>query len=87
MPALEETLMMDPPPARRMDGVTLLMPSIVPMRFTSITRRNFSRSWCSMELKSRMPALLTSTVTGPKRSSASATAAIHSSSAQTSRCR
>src|SRR5687767_2195064 len=38
MPALDEMLMIDPPPPRFMDGATDFIPIIVPTRLTSITR-------------------------------------------------
>jgi hypothetical protein len=87
IPPLDDVLMIDPPPALIIDGVTLFMPIIGPTRLTSRTRRNLAASCSSIEAKSRIPALFTRTDTGPKRASASATAAIHSSSLDTSRCR
>ena len=87
MPLLEEMLMIDPPPARCMDRTTDFMPSMVPVRFTSTTLRNFSTSCFTIGAKSRMPALLTRMLTAPKRASQSSTAATHSSSDVTSRWR
>ena len=40
IPPFDEMLMIEPPPAWRIDGATVLMPRNVPMRLTSITWRN-----------------------------------------------
>ena len=88
MPLLDEMLMIDPPPARRIDGTTDFMPSIVPVRFTSTTLRNFSTSCFSIGREVEDAGVVHEDAS-PGRSAPrqSATAATHSSSDVTSRWR
>ena len=87
MPPFDEMLMIDPPPARCIDGTTDFMPRKVPMRFTSMTRRNLLDVLLLDRREVEDAGVVDQDVTGPKRASASATAATHSSSDVTSRWR
>src|SRR6267142_48519 len=85
IPAPEEILTIAPPPAWRIEGTTARMPRYDPVRLISITWRHAAGSVSAIGPKRTMPALLTSTETGPKASSAAATVAAHSASLVTSR--
>jgi hypothetical protein len=84
-PAVDEMLTIEPPPARTIDGVTVFMPRNTPCTLTRSTRSKSSSVVLSSAWKCRMPALLTSTVTGPNAASAASTAACHWASSVTSR--
>ena len=84
-PAVEEMLMIAPPPARRIDGTVKCMPRKVPVRLMSITLRHSPGSIASTAPYETIPALLTSRLIGPNASSAAVTAARQSSSRVTSR--
>src|SRR5437588_322604 len=73
-PSCDEMLTMEPPPARRMAGMAALLPRNTPVALTSITRCHASSVVSSTRPTALMPALLTSTLSLPKRCSASATA-------------
>ncbi len=84
-PAPEEILTIAPPPALRIEGATARIPRYAPVTLTSITWRQTAGSVSVICPKRTMPALLTSTETGPKASSAAATVAAQSLSLVTSR--
>ena len=84
IPAIDEMLTIDPPPAARIDGATARMPSRAPIRFTSRTLRTWSRGASSMRPTGITPALLTRIVGGPKASVAVATTAVQRCSSRTS---
>ena len=83
-PSIEEAFTIEPPPFFRMVRATAFIPRKQPRRFTRTSRSNSSMSCFSTSPKRRMPALLTSTLTGPKRSFASSTRAVQESSSETS---
>src|SRR5882672_11507834 len=85
IPSVEEMLTIAPPPALRIEGTTARVPRYVPVRLMSITWRQAASSVSSICPKRTTPALLTSTETGPKASSAAATVAAQSLSLVTSR--
>ena len=74
-----------PPPALRIEGTIARIPRYVPVRLMSITWRQTAGAVSAIGPKRTMPALLTSTETGPKESSAAATVAAQSLSLVTSR--
>src|SRR2546426_758902 len=84
-PAPEEILTIAPPPALRIEGSTARIPRYEPVRLMSITCRQVAGSVSAIGPKRTIPALLTSTETGPKASSAAATVAAQSLSLVTSR--
>src|SRR3954452_6738876 len=84
-PAPEEILTIAPPPALRIEDTTARIPRHEPVRLISSTWRQTAGSVCSITPKRVIPALLISTETGPKASSAAATVAAQSSSLVTSR--
>src|SRR6266850_2424198 len=84
-PAPEEILTIAPPPALRIEDATARIPRYKPVRLTSITWCQTAGSVSSSSPKRTMPALLISTETGPKASSAAATVAAQSLSFVTSR--
>src|SRR5712691_777094 len=84
-PAPEEILTVVPPPALRIEDTTARIPRYEPVRLISITWRQVAGSVSSIGPKRTIPALLTSTETGPKASSAAATVAAQSLSLVTSR--
>src|SRR5882762_6893980 len=84
-PAPEEILTIAPPPALRIEDTTARIPRYAPVRLISITWRQAAGSVSAIGPKRTMPALLTSTETGPKASSAAATVAAQSLSLVTSR--
>src|SRR6267142_577708 len=73
IPSVEEMLTIAPPPALRIEGTTARVPRYVPVRLMSITWRQAAISVSAITPKRTMPALLISTETGPKASSAAAT--------------
>lgn len=75
-----------PPPALRIEDTTARIPRYVPVRLMSITLLQSAGSVSAISPRCRMPALLTSTDTGPKASSAAATVAAQSLSLVTSSC-
>ena len=75
---------MAPPPALRMEDTTARIPRYEPVKLISITWRQTAGSVSSITPKRAMPALLISTETGPKASSAAATVAAQSLSLVTS---
>src|SRR5882724_1167564 len=83
-PSCDEMLTIEPPPARRMAGMAALLPRNTPVALTSITRCHASSGVSSTRPVALMPALLTSTLSLPKRCSASATASCQSFSRVTS---
>ena len=85
MPPAEEILTIAPPPALRIEGTIARIPRYVPVRLMSITWRQAAGSVSAIGPKRTTPALLTSTETGPKASSAAATVAAQSLSLVTSR--
>ena len=64
-PAVDEILMIDPPPARRMAGMANLTPMKTPLTFTAMMRSKSSSVVSSMLERIRIPALLTSTSSLP----------------------
>ena len=78
--------MIEPPPFLRIVRATAFMPRKQPSWLTRNSSSNSSTGICSMSPKRRMPALLTSTLTGPNRSLASSTSAVQDASSLTS-CR
>ena len=78
-------LMIDPPPARRMAGITLLVPRNTPLALMSIMRSQSSTVVSSIRPPPPMPALLTRTFSLPKRLWATPTAFCQSDSLVTSR--
>src|SRR6267378_4583405 len=84
-PAPEEILTIAPPPAFRIEDTTARIPRYAPVRLISITWRQVDGSVSAIVPKRTMPALLISTETGPKASSAAATVAAQSLSFVTSR--
>src|SRR6266853_5780335 len=84
-PAPEEILTIAPPPALRIEGTTARIPRYEPVRLMSITWRQAAGSVSAIGPKRTTPALLTSTETGPKASSAARTVAAQSLSLVTSR--
>src|SRR6267143_4012388 len=84
-PAPEEILTIAPPPALRIEDTTARIPRYEPVRLVSITWRQAAGSVSAISPKRTMPALLTSTETGPKTCSAAATVAAQSLSLVTSR--
>src|SRR5882672_11042619 len=84
-PAPEEILTIAPPPALRIEDTTARIPRYEPVRLISITWRHTAGSVSSICPNRTIPALLISTETGPKASSAAATVAAQSLSLVTSR--
>src|SRR2546428_4973704 len=80
----DEMWTIEPPPARRMAGMAALLPRNTPVALTSITRCHSSSGVSSTRRAALMPALLTSTLSLPKRRSVSATASCQSASRVTS---
>src|SRR5438132_11373749 len=83
-PAPEEILTIEPPPALRIEDTTARIPRYEPVRLMSITWRQAAGSVSAIGPKRTTPALLTSTKTGPKASSAAPTVAAQSLSLVTS---
>src|SRR5215472_19198903 len=77
-------LMIEPPPAAFIGPIAAFMPSQQPTAFTSRIRRKSSRGMSAIGANFSTPALLTSTSSLPKVSTAAATAAAHSASLVTS---
>src|SRR2546428_9832677 len=82
-PAPEEILTIEPPPALRIEDTTARIPRYEPVRLMSITWRQTAGSVSAITPKRTMPALLISTETGPKASSAAATVSAQSLSLAT----
>ena len=80
-PLMEEMLIMLPPPARRMAGITAFVPRNTPLALISMMLSQSSPVVSSMSLRSTMAALFTRTSTLPNRSSAVSTARCQSSGA------
>ena len=87
MPAIDEMLTMDPPPALRMAGTANFMPSKTPFWLTSVILFHNSRLVASNPAMSNTPALLISTCSPPNACSQVSTARCQSASWVTSRCR
>src|SRR5712691_675340 len=85
IPAPEEILTIAPPPALRIEDTTARIPRYEPVRLMSITWRQAAGAVSAISPKRTMAALLISTETGPKASSAAATVAAQSASLVTSR--
>ena len=83
-PSIEEAFTIEPPPFLRMVRATDFMPRKQPSWLTLTSSMYSSTSIRSTSAKRRMPALLTSTLTGPKRSLASSTSACQEASSLTS---
>ena len=83
-PSIEEALMIEPPPFLRIVRATAFMPRKQPSWLTRNTSSNSSTGIRSISPNRRMPALLTSTSTGPKRAFASSTSAVQDPSSLTS---
>ena len=66
-PSWDEMLMIDPPPARRMAGMTALVPRNTPLALTSIMRSQSSTVVSSMRPPPPMPALFTRTFSRAER--------------------
>ena len=62
---MDDTLMMEPPPARRMAGSALRVPRNTPLVFTASTWSHSSSLVSSMPPPRAIPALLTSTSSLP----------------------
>src|SRR5262245_16803078 len=84
-PGWDERLTMDPPPARRMGGITARVPRKTPVELTAMIFSQSARVVSSIRLPPPMPALLTRTLSFPYKRSASVTAAAQSDSLVTSR--
>src|SRR5215468_2430069 len=84
-PSWDEMLMMDPPPARRIAGMAVLLPRKTPVALISMTRCHSSTGVSSTLPWPLTPALLTRMCNAPKWSSAVATACCQSASRVTSR--
>src|SRR6266478_7547616 len=78
IPAPADVLTIAPPPALRIEGTIARIPRYVPVRLMSITWRQAAGSVSAIGPKRTMPALLTSTDTGPNAFSAAATVAAQS---------
>src|SRR5256886_17677364 len=74
-PAVDEMLMMEPPPACRMAGIAHLVPRNTPLTLTAMIRSQSASLVSSIFDRKRMPALLTSTSSLPYVCTAVATAA------------
>jgi len=61
IPAMEDVLMMDPPPFRCIWGMTAFMPSHTPVVLTARTLFHVSRSVSRIPFGMKMPALFTRT--------------------------
>src|SRR3989442_5684786 len=85
-PAVDEMLMIDPPPACRIAGIAHFVPRKTPLTLTAMMRSQSSSDVSSIFDRKRMPALLTSTLSLPYACTAVATAARQSSSRVTSTC-
>jgi hypothetical protein len=86
MPAVEETLTMEPPPAFFMDGMTVFMPWKWACWLTTQTLKySFSLKSTMSTIGPRTPALFTRIVTVPNSRSASWITRCHSASEVTSR--
>src|SRR5215469_11407520 len=84
-PSWDEMLTMEPPPARRMAGMTARVPRKTPVELTAMIRSQSARVVSSIRLPPPMPALLTRTSSFPYKRSASVTAPAQSDSLVTSR--
>ena len=78
--------MIDPPPAAVIGPITAFMPSQQPTALTSRMRRKSASGMSAIRAKVSTPALLTSTSSRPKASTAAATAAAQCASLVTSWC-
>ena len=85
MPAPDEMLMMEPPPAFRISGMTVFAPRNVPLTLMSITSSQISSVVSSKPCVLKIAALLTRMSTLPKRSTAALTALCQLDSSVTSR--
>src|SRR5947207_13606398 len=74
-PAVDEMLMMEPPPACRMAGIAHFVPRNTPLALTAMMRSQSASLVSSIVDRNRMPALLTSTLSLPYVRTAVATAA------------
>ena len=63
--AIEEMFTIDPPPVRRMTGVTNFVPKNAPFACTASTRSQSCSDVCSKSNEARIPALFTSTSRRP----------------------
>src|SRR3546814_13894791 len=77
IPALEEMLMIDPPPARSIDGVTTFIPLSGPIRLMSSTWRTRATSARGIGVRTMIRALFTRQETAPERAARSATEPTH----------
>ena len=57
--SMDETLMIEPPPARRMAGMARRVPRKTPLVFTAMTSSHSSSDVSSMDAPRAMPALFT----------------------------
>src|SRR5258705_7827336 len=64
-PAVDEMLMIDPPPACRIGGIAPLLPRKTPLTLTAMKRSPTSSEGSSIFERKRKPAVLTSTVRLP----------------------
>jgi hypothetical protein len=85
-PAVDEMLMIEPPPARRIAGIACFVPRKTPLTLTAMMRSQSSSDVSSIFDRKRMPALLTSTFSLPYELTAVAIAARQSASRVTFRC-
>src|SRR6266849_4848392 len=85
-PAVDEMLMIEPPPACRNAGIACFVPRKTPLTLTAMMRSQSSSDVSSILARKRMPALLTSTFSLPYEFTAVATAARQSASRVTFRC-
>ena len=84
-PSIDDTLMIEPPPAAVIGSTATRMPRKVPVRLTSITFCHLAKSKFFSWPSATMPALLTRTLSFPNSPIAVATAASHWSGWVTSR--
>src|SRR5271165_5024428 len=84
-PSMDETLMIEPPPAAVIGSMAACMPSRVPVRLTSRTFCHLARLIVLSGPRLTMPALLTRTSSFPNSPTAVDTAASHRSGWVTSR--
>src|SRR4051794_1724764 len=83
-PATEDMLMIEPPPFATIVGAIVRMPRNTPTWFTSCNRRKSSSVVSASGAARKIPALLTSTSTRPRRSRAQRETASHAPSSVTS---
>src|SRR5262249_16089871 len=83
-PSWDEMLTMEPPPARRMAGMTARVPRKTPVELTAMIRSQSARVVSTIRYPPPMPALLTRTSSFPYKRSAFVTAPAQSDSVVTS---